>query len=147
MDIGKPLHVHPSVLAPNTQNEGSSFHGLVADVCIFIHTSIVKISDDVKTSSSLTIICPSQYLEFVTRFVKIYNEKRSQIEERQHHLVVGLEKLNETFETVKLLKSSLALTQIKLESKNNLANEKLKKMVTLFLCYRFMSNKLQRKID
>jgi len=61
--------------------------------------------------------------------VKLYNEKRSDLEEQQHHLNIGLRKIQETVEQVEELQCSLSIKRNELEDKNNLANAKLKQMV------------------
>jgi len=65
--------------------------------------------------------------------VKLYNEKRSDLEEQQHHLNIGLRKIHETVEQVEELQCSLSIKRNELEEKNNLANAKLKQMVSTHL--------------
>lgn len=36
---------------------------------------------------------PRHYVEFINQFVKIYNEKRTELEEQQQHLNVGVKKI------------------------------------------------------
>ena len=69
--------------------------------------------------------------------MKLYNEKRSDLEEQQHHLNIGLRKIRETVEQVEELQCSLSVKRNELEDKNNLANAKLKQMVGVHssLCY------------
>lgn len=62
--------------------------------------------------------------------VKLYQEKRSELEEQQLHLNVGLQKIRETEEQVKELQKSLSLKSQELEAKNAAANAKLKQMVS-----------------
>ena len=62
--------------------------------------------------------------------VKLYSEKRAELEEQQHHLNVGLRKIRETVEQVEELQKSLSIKRNELEEKNNLANAKLKQMVS-----------------
>ena len=59
----------------------------------------------------------------------MYNEKRSDLEEQQLHLNIGLQKIRETVEQVEELQRSLSIKRNELEEKNNLANAKLKQMV------------------
>lgn len=59
----------------------------------------------------------------------LYNEKRSDLEEQQLHLNVGLQKIRETVEQVEELQKSLSIKRIELEEKNAAANAKLKQMV------------------
>ena len=61
--------------------------------------------------------------------MKLYNEKRSDLEEQQHHLNIGLRKIHETVEQVEELQCSLSIKRNELEEKNNMANSKLKQMV------------------
>ncbi len=61
--------------------------------------------------------------------MKLYNEKRSDLEEQQLHLNVGLAKIRETVDQVEELQSSLSIKKNELEQKNALANQKLKQMV------------------
>ena len=61
---------------------------------------------------------------------KLYNEKRSDLEEQQLHLNIGLQKIRETVEQVEELQKSLSVKRIELEEKNAAANAKLKQMVS-----------------
>jgi dynein heavy chain 1 len=61
--------------------------------------------------------------------VKLYHEKRADLEEQQLHLNKGLFKLRETVEQVEELQKSLSIKRNELEEKNNAANAKLKQMV------------------
>ena len=61
--------------------------------------------------------------------MKLYNEKRSDLEEQQLHLNVGLQKIRETVDQVEELQASLSIKKNELEQKNALANQKLKQMV------------------
>jgi dynein heavy chain 1 len=60
--------------------------------------------------------------------VKPLNEKRSDLEEQQLHLNIGLQKIRETVEQVEELQRSWSIKRNELEDKNNLA--KLKQMVS-----------------
>ena len=66
--------------------------------------------------------------------MKLYQEKRSDLEEQQLHLNVGLQKIKETVEQVEELQKSLARKSTELEAKNAAANAKLKQMVRQHLC-------------
>ena len=60
--------------------------------------------------SAITIPSPfSHYLDFINHFVKLYNEKRADLEEQQLHLNVGLNKIAETVEQVEEMQKSLAV--------------------------------------
>ena len=53
-------------------------------------------------------------------WVKLYNEKRQDIEEQQLHLNVGLQKIRETVEQVEELQASLSIKKNELEQRNTL---------------------------
>lgn len=122
-----PISFHPiytEIKAP------FSFRDIVLDFFIFIHESATKLNDQIGAKLLQTsFITPRQFIDFVTNFSKIYNEKRSQLEDRQRHLIVGLERLRDTFDQVEKLRKSLDIKKAELEIKTNQANEKLKKMV------------------
>lgn len=61
--------------------------------------------------------------------MKLFNEKRSDLEEQQLHLNVGLQKIRDTVQQVEDLQKSLSMKSQELESKNELANKKLKQML------------------
>lgn len=71
---------------------------------------------------------PRHYLDFIHHFVKLYSEKRSDLEEQQLHLNVGLNKIAETVEQVEEMQKSLAVKSQELQAKNEAANAKLKQM-------------------
>ena len=68
-------------------------------------------------------------LSFSLLQVKLYNQKRQDLEEQQLHLNIGLQKIRETVEQVEELQTSLFIKKNELEPKNTLANQKLKQMV------------------
>lgn len=68
-------------------------------------------------------------LRSINHYVKLYNEKRDELEEQQRHLHVGLDKLKDTVTQVEELRKSLAIKRTQLEAKDAEANEKLKRMV------------------
>ena len=74
-------------------------------------------------------VTPRHYLDFINQYVKLYAEKRDELEDQQRHLNVGLDKLKSTVVQVEELRKSLAIKRTQLESKNAEANEKLQKMV------------------
>ena len=68
-------------------------------------------------------------LSSINHYVRLYTEKRDELEEQQRHLHVGLDKLNDTVVQVEKLRKSLAIKRSQLEAKDLEANEKLKRMV------------------
>ena len=53
-------------------------------------------------------------------WVKLYNEKRQDLEEQQLHLNVGLQKIRETVEQVEELQASLSIKKNEVEQRNTL---------------------------
>ncbi len=83
----------------------------------------------VKRGGRSTAITPRHYLDFINQFVNLYHEKRSDLEEQQLHLNVGLNKIAETVEQVEEMQKSLAVKSQELQTKNEAANSKLRQMV------------------
>ena len=77
-----------------------------------------------------TAITPRHFLDFIKHFAKLYNEKRSELEDQQVHLNIGLSKIKETVEEVEDLQKSLAVKGNELDKKNNDVNKKLFQMMT-----------------
>ncbi|KAG6918668.1 hypothetical protein DXG01_012485 [Tephrocybe rancida] len=65
----------------------------------------------------------------INHYVRLYTEKRDELEEQQRHLHVGLDKLKDTVAQVEELRKSLAIKRSQLEAKDAEANDKLKRMV------------------
>lgn len=101
-------------------------------------------------------ITPRHYLDFINQYANLFNEKRSELEEQQMHLNVGLRKIKETVDQVQSLsrltvwlalasgytmviaspplkveelRRDLRIKSQELEAKNDAANDKLKKMI------------------
>eukprot|EP01096_Ripella_sp_DP13-Kostka_P011830 TRINITY_DN484_c0_g1_i1.p1 TRINITY_DN484_c0_g1~~TRINITY_DN484_c0_g1_i1.p1 ORF type:complete len:4631 (+),score=2721.08 TRINITY_DN484_c0_g1_i1:206-14098(+) len=97
---------------------------------VFIHNTIqdanVRLA---RTQGRQNYVTPRHYLDFISHFVNLVNEKREELEEQQLHLNIGLQKLRDTQEQVATLQASLREKNKELEDKNLLANAKLKQMV------------------
>lgn len=61
--------------------------------------------------------------------MRLFNEKRDELEEQQRHLHVGLDKLRDTVMQVEELRKSLAIKGAQLEAKSAEAEQKLRRMV------------------
>merc|ERR1719429_443714 len=97
---------------------------------VFVHQSLHKINSKiVKRGGHVMAITPRHFLDFIQHFVKLYNEKRSGLEEEQLHINVGLNKIAETVAQVEEMQKSLAVKSAELQTKNDAANMKLKQMV------------------
>lgn len=80
-------------------------------------------------SKRLYVLIPDFDLPSINHYVRLYTEKRDELEEQQRHLHVGLDKLRDTVTQVEELRKSLAIKRSQLEAKDAEANEKLKRMV------------------
>lgn len=102
----------------------------VVNSMVYIHYSLQRYNQKLlKQQNKLTFLTPRHFLDFVAQYVKLYNEKREDLEEQQRHLNVGLEKLRDTVDKVRDLRVSLAEKKTQLEQKDAEANEKLQRMV------------------
>ncbi|TWU76393.1 hypothetical protein ED733_006599 [Metarhizium rileyi] len=102
----------------------------VVNSMVYIHYSLQRYNERLYSQQKkITFLTPRHFLDFVGQYVKLYNEKREDLEEQQRHLNVGLEKLRDTVDKVRDLRVSLAEKKTQLEQKDAEANEKLQRMV------------------
>lgn len=102
----------------------------IVNAFVYVHQTLHRASSRLAKRGARSItITPRHYLDFINHYVKLFNEKRSELEEQQLHLNVGLQKIRETVEQVEELQKSLALKSRELEAKNQAANAKLKEML------------------
>lgn len=102
----------------------------VVNALVFVHLSLYEINLKLsKRQGRRNFVTPRHFLDFISHYVKLYNEKRENLEEQQRHLNVGLEKLKTTVIKVEELRKSLAVKKNQLELKNAQANEKISQMV------------------
>ena len=102
----------------------------VVNSMVYIHYSVHRYNQKLlRQQGRVTFLTPRHFLDFVGQYVKLYNEKREDLEEQQRHLNVGLEKLRDTVDKVRDLRVSLAEKKSQLEQKDAEANEKLQRMV------------------
>ncbi|XP_046434442.1 dynein heavy chain, cytoplasmic isoform X5 [Neodiprion pinetum] len=132
VDLEKPTWRSPdffpsSCLLIPTQ---PSHRDAVINACVYVHQTLHKANTRLAKRGGRTMaITPRHYLDFIHHFVKLYQEKRSDLEEQQLHLNVGLGKIAETVEQVEEMQKSLAVKSQELQAKNEAANAKLKQMV------------------
>ncbi|CAK7266377.1 dynein heavy chain [Sporothrix epigloea] len=108
----------------------ASHRSAVVNAMVYIHYSLQRFNAKLfKQQGKVTFLTPRHFLDFVAQYVKLYNEKREDLEEQQRHLNVGLEKLRDTVDKVCDLRASLAEKKAQLEKKDAEANEKLQRMV------------------
>lgn len=107
-----------------------SHRDAIVNAFVYVHQSLYEINAKLsKRQGRYNYATPRHFLDFISHYVRLFNEKREDLEEQQRHLNIGLEKLRGTVVTVEELRKSLAIKNNQLELKNTQANEKLKKMV------------------
>jgi len=108
-----------------------SHRDMIVNAMVFVHQTLHRANDSlVKRGGRVMAITPRHYLDFINHYMSCFNEKRSDLEEQQLHLNVGLSKIRDTVNQVEDLQKSLSLKSQELEAKNALANQKLKQMLT-----------------
>ncbi|KAH9075718.1 dynein heavy chain protein 1 [Lactarius deliciosus] len=102
----------------------------VVNALVYVHMSLYQINQRLsRRQGRYNYVTPRHYLDFINHYVRLYNEKRDELEEQQRHLHVGLDKLRDTVTQVEELRKSLAVKRAQLEAKDKEANEKLRQMV------------------
>ncbi|KAK5628509.1 hypothetical protein RRF57_004225 [Xylaria bambusicola] len=132
VDLDKPNFVAPDSIpvAYRGLNLPPSHRETIVNSMVYIHYSLQRFNTKLqKQQGKITFLTPRHFLDFVAQYVKLYNEKREDLEEQQRHLNVGLDKLRDTVEKVRDLRASLAEKKTQLEAKDAEANEKLQRMV------------------
>ena len=108
----------------------ASHRDAVINSMVYIHHSLhgfnVRLA---KQQGRKTFLTPRHFLDFVFQCVRLFDEKREDLEEQQRHLNVGLEKLRDTVDKVRDLRANLAQKKMQLEKKDGEANEKLQRMI------------------
>ncbi|KAF8746268.1 hypothetical protein AX14_000063 [Amanita brunnescens Koide BX004] len=102
----------------------------VVNGLVHVHASLHQINQRLsRRQGRYNYVTPRHYLDFINHYVRLYTEKRDELEEQQRHLHVGLDKLKDTVTQVEDLRKSLAIKRSQLQAKDAEANEKLKRMV------------------
>ncbi|KAJ1659203.1 dynein heavy chain [Dispira simplex] len=132
LDLDLPSYVPPSdfplcyrelVLPVNHRDA-------IVNAFVYVHESLYEVNARLsKRQGRHNYVTPRHYLDFINHYVRLYNEKREELEDQQRHLNVGLDKLHDTVIKVEELRKSLAIKKNELAAKDTEANEKLKKMV------------------
>ncbi|KAI5868419.1 cytoplasmic dynein heavy chain [Durotheca rogersii] len=132
IDLDKPNFAAPDTIpvAYRGLNLPPSHRETIVNSMVYIHYSLRHFNSKLqKQQGKITFLTPRHFLDFVAQYVKLYNEKREDLEEQQRHLNVGLDKLRDTVEKVRDLRASLAEKKTQLEAKDAEANEKLQRMI------------------
>lgn len=132
VDLDRPDFVAPASIpvAYRDLNLPASHRDAVVNAMVYIHHSLSGINRRLlKQQGRSTYLTPRHYLDFVAHCVRLFNEKKEDLEDQQRHLNVGLEKLKDTVDKVRDLRASLAQKKSQLERKDMEANEKLQRMI------------------
>ncbi|KDQ54817.1 hypothetical protein JAAARDRAFT_37924 [Jaapia argillacea MUCL 33604] len=133
LDLDLPSY-NPPVHFPIAYRELSmppNHRTAVVNALVFVHMSMYQVNQRLsRRQGRYNYVTPRHYLDFINHYVRLFNEKRNELEEQQRHLHVGLDKLRDTVTQVEELRKSLAIKRSQLEAKNAEANEKLKRMVS-----------------
>ncbi|KAI2606831.1 cytoplasmic dynein heavy chain [Hypoxylon fragiforme] len=132
IDLDKPGFVAPDTIpvAYRGLSLPPAHRETIVNSMVYIHYSLQRFNTKLqKQQGKITFLTPRHFLDFVAQYVKLYDEKREDLEEQQRHLNVGLDKLRDTVEKVRDLRASLAEKKTQLEAKDAEANEKLQRMV------------------
>lgn len=132
VDLNRPDFKCPDSipLAYHNLQLPAPYREVIVNTMVYIHRSLHRFNTRwQKQQMSATFLTPRHFLDFVAQFIKLYNEKREDLEEQQRHLNTGLEKLRTTVEKVRDLRASLADKKDQLERKDTEANEKLQRMI------------------
>ncbi|RVE54307.1 hypothetical protein evm_001134 [Chilo suppressalis] len=132
MDLDSAEYVPPELFPAACDKVGSrpSHREAVVNACVYVHQTLHQANARLAKRANRTMaITPRHYLDFIQQMVKLYAEKRADLEEQQLHLNVGLGKIAETVEQVEEMQKSLAVKSQELQAKNEAANAKLRQMV------------------
>ena len=132
LDLDRPSFTAPDSIpvAYRDLSLPASHRDTVVNSMVYIHHSLHRFNKRLeRQQNKATFLTPRHFLDFVAQYVKLYNEKREDLEEQQRHLNVGLEKLRDTVDKVRDLRASLAEKKSRLEKKDAEANEKLQGMI------------------
>ncbi|MGH0183385.1 UNVERIFIED_CONTAM: hypothetical protein FKN15_012033, partial [Acipenser sinensis] len=132
MDLEKPNYVVPDYMpiVYDKLPQPPSHREAIVNSCVFVHQTLHQANNRLAKRGGRTMaITPRHYLDFINHYANLFNEKRSELEEQQMHLNVGLRKIKETVDQVEELRRDLRIKSQDLDVKNVAANDKLKKMV------------------
>uniref|UniRef100_A0A8C0CSC3 Dynein heavy chain, cytosolic n=1 Tax=Balaenoptera musculus TaxID=9771 RepID=A0A8C0CSC3_BALMU len=132
MDLEKPNYIVPDYMPVvyDKLPQPPSHREAIVNSCVFVHQTLHQANARLAKRGGRTMaITPRHYLDFINHYADLFHEKRSELEEQQMHLNVGLRKIKETVDQVEELRRDLRIKSQELEVKNAAANDKLKKMV------------------
>lgn len=132
VDLDRPNFMAPESIPVAYQDLSlpASHRDTVVNSMVYVHQSIHRFNKRLERQQGrVTYLTPRHFLDFVAQYVRLFREKREDLEEQQRHLNVGLEKLRDTVDKVRDLRASLAQKKSQLKTKDTEANEKLQGMI------------------
>ncbi|XP_007951321.1 cytoplasmic dynein 1 heavy chain 1 [Orycteropus afer afer] len=103
MDLEKPNYVVPDYMPVvyDKLPQPPSHREAIVNSCVFVHQTLHQANARLAKRGGRTMaITPRHYLDFINHYANLFNEKRSELEEQQMHLNVGLRKIKETVDQV-----------------------------------------------
>uniref|UniRef100_A0A8C4QIF7 AAA+ ATPase domain-containing protein n=1 Tax=Eptatretus burgeri TaxID=7764 RepID=A0A8C4QIF7_EPTBU len=103
LDLEKPDYVAPDFMPvvygklpwPPTHRQA------IANSFVFVHQTLHQANTRlIKRAGRTVSVTPRHYLDFINHYANLFHEKRSELEEQQMHLNVGLRKIKETVDQV-----------------------------------------------
>lgn len=132
LDLESPTYTPPTdfPIAYRDLAIPPSHRQAVVNAMVFVHQSMQNITARLaKRQGKYNHVTPRHFLDFINHYVRLFTEKKEDLEEQQRHLNVGLDKLQATVTQVEELRQSLDAKRSQLNVKDEEANLKLKQMV------------------
>eukprot|EP01018_Ginkgo_biloba_P007241 Gb_31253 [translate_table: standard] len=96
----------------------------IVKVFVFIHQSVERRSKEFyEELRRYNYVTPTSYLELLTTYIKLFDEKKEELEQLRSRLEVGLDKLKTTAQEVEVMQKELVVLQPVLETTVKEANE------------------------
>eukprot|EP00002_Diphylleia_rotans_P002763 TRINITY_DN1178_c0_g2_i14.p1 TRINITY_DN1178_c0_g2~~TRINITY_DN1178_c0_g2_i14.p1 ORF type:complete len:4518 (+),score=1049.96 TRINITY_DN1178_c0_g2_i14:77-13630(+) len=107
-----------------------SFRDAVIRSLVYVHNSIAEVNSQLlRKYGRCDYVSPRHFLDFIKHYVSLFMEKRTELEEQQLHLNIGLQKLKDTEQQIAELKGQLQKKKVELDQMSRLADEKLAQMI------------------
>ena len=103
VDLDKANWLPPDFPQFAVDEDVKNHRDAVVAAMVYVHKTLHQVNARaVKRGQRVMAITPRHFLDFINHFVRLYHEKRSGLEEEQLHLNVGLGKIAETVEQVRV---------------------------------------------
>jgi dynein heavy chain 1 len=105
LDMNRPEYDPPMSLhrCCDLIGERVEYQQAVVNSFVHIHDTVRRIIDIERKKNHQTMtLSPRHFLDFISHYSKLFHEKRDELEEEQRHLDIGLQKISETEEQVKI---------------------------------------------